>query len=436
MNVVIVDADVSYPPTSGKRLRTLHLMQRLAQRHRITYVARGSGDAEQGRQAVEYLGGLGIRAVVVDHPVARQRGVGFYARLAANLLSPWPYSVATHQSPPLAQALREHVAHHRVDLWQVEWPGYLTTLPPGPTPRLLQAPNVDTLIWERYQATETNPLKRWYIGTQRRKFERFERWAFAAFTRVVAVSAEDADLARRRFGLDNIDVVDNGIDRAFFASVRPVTGSKCVLFLGALDWRPNLDAVRLLLDRIFPALRLHEPAARLAIVGRRPPPWLSARAAAMAGVELHADVADVRPYLAQAGVLAVPLRIGGGSRLKILEALACGVPVVSSRVGAEGLCLEPGAHYTLAEEQDMAAALVGCLRQPEQARAQAERGRRVVLQRYDWDVLADRMERVWEKCVGGPRAPLAAGGRSGEPSRTGGAAGAARLAAPTPDAAG
>src|SRR5262249_37430137 len=151
-----------------------------------------------------------------------------------------------------------------------------------------------------------------------------------------------------QFGVDSVDVVDNGIDRRYFEATPVRRDPKCVLFLGALDWRPNLDAVRLLLDDIFPAVRAAEPEVRLALVGRHPPGWLLERVAREAGVELHADVPDVRPFLGGAGVLAVPLRVGDGSRLKILEALATGLPVVSTRVGAEGLLLRPGEHYTAA----------------------------------------------------------------------------------------
>jgi glycosyltransferase involved in cell wall biosynthesis len=215
----------------------------------------------------------------------------------------------------------------------------------------------------------------------------------------VAVSATDATRIRQQFRGKRVQVVDNGVDTAYFRPSAPPAGPGRILFLGSLDWRPNLDAVAQLLDVVFPAVRAGEPTARLWLVGRNPPARLRRRAAGMPGVELHADVADVRPYLAGSHVLAVPLRVGGGSRLKILEALAAAVPVVSTRVGAEGLCLQPEHHLTVVDDvAGMAAALLPCLRRPEVARRQAECGRRVVLDRYDWGVLAERLEQVWLDC--------------------------------------
>jgi polysaccharide biosynthesis protein PslH len=398
MNVVIVDGDVSYPPTSGKRLRTLNLILPLARRHHLTYIARGDGNAETTRQAIDFLTGQGIETCIVDDPIPSKKGLGFYARLAANLFSSLPYSASSHIRPKMRQAVIDHARTHAVDLWQVEWVGYLYCLTGVPGKIVLQAHNVDTLLWQRFHEAEHNPLKRWFIRQQWRKFERLERQGYHAVHRVVAVSPDDAALAREKFSIDHIDVVDNGVDVGYFGDVSPQPDSRSILYLGALDWRPNLDALRLLLDRIFPGVQAKVGQAQMHVVGRHPPDWLRQRVLGLTGVELHADVPDVRPYLAASAVMAVPLRIGGGSRLKILEALACGLPVVSSRVGAEGLALRPGQDYTLADTpEEMIEALANCLRQPERARAQASQGKQTVCRRYDWPMLADRLERVWER---------------------------------------
>jgi polysaccharide biosynthesis protein PslH len=358
MHVAIIDGDVSYPATSGKRLRTLNLMLQVAKRHRITYVGRCAADSEEARVAPAFLRERGIEPILVPHPVARKSGPAFAARLAANLFSAHPYSVTSHQSEPMRRAITELASDKSVDVWQLEWSAYLPMIDAKITgPRVLIAHNVDTLIWQRYYDTERNFLK------------------------------------------PNVDVVDNGIDRAFFESVTGQRDPARILFLGALDWRPNLDAVGLLLDKIFPRVRRQEPSATLAIVGRHPPASLIERARQTPGVELLADVPDVRPYLGASGVMAVPLRIGGGSRLKIIEALACGLPVVSTRVGAEGLLLAPGVDYVQAEEDAMADALVGAIRKPDEMQTLAQHGRRIVLDTYDWSVLAHKLERAWEKSL-------------------------------------
>jgi glycosyltransferase involved in cell wall biosynthesis len=168
--------------------------------------------------------------------------------------------------------------------------------------------------------------------------------------------------------------------------------------LGNLEWRPNLDAVRLLLDEVFPKVVAAEPSARLCIVGRRPPAWLQRRASESARIEVHPDVDDVRPFLYRCGAMAVPLRIGGGSRLKILEALACGMPVVASSIGAEGLRLKAGEHFACASETlEMARVLIEWMRNPAPALVMAEAGRAVVESCYDWSALADKMESAWEE---------------------------------------
>jgi glycosyltransferase involved in cell wall biosynthesis len=394
---VIVDEELPYPATSGKRIRTLNLTLRLARRHRVTYLCHRNADPREAEEAREHFALHGVDTVVVDRAVPSKKGLGFYARLGLNLLSPLPYSVATHTSKPLRQAALSLAASETIDLWHCEWTPYAEVLRclPG-AKKLVMAHNVESLIWQRYFETESSPLKRWYIGRQWRKFQRFERRVLGEATRTVAVSPEDAALFRDSFGAERVSVVDNGVDVGYFSPADVPRPAGQLLFLGSLDWRPNLDAVDQFLSRVLPAVRRERPEVEGVLVGRNPPPALRRRVEGTPGVRLHADVADVRPYIAGSTLLVVPLRIGGGSRLKILEALSMGLPVVSTRVGAEGLCLRDGEHLSAcASVDDLAGEILRRLGDPQGTRARADAGQRLVRERYNWESLADRLEEVW-----------------------------------------
>jgi glycosyltransferase involved in cell wall biosynthesis len=266
--------------------------------------------------------------------------------------------------------------------------------------KIITAHDVVSLIWQRHYETARNPLKRWFLKRQWRKFENFERRAHHQADRVIAVSAEDVRTLRERFGVTHSDVVENGVENSYFADLQRPEASEEILYLGALDSHPNRDAVSVLLDDIFPAVRRLRPSAKLLLVGRNPPEWARHKALALGNVEVHANVADVRPFLARSAVLAVPLRIGGGSRIKILEAFAAGLPVVSTRIGAEGLEVQAGRDLLSADGvEEQARALVEVLQRPDEARQRAESGRRLVRACYDWDVLARKQEQVWERCL-------------------------------------
>lgn len=410
LHVAIVDATLPYPPDSGHAIRSLNLASRLARRHRVVYLARAVGDPDRDREACARLReDHGITARLVQDPIAPRRGPAFACRLAANLFQQQPFSVSSLASRRLREAVAALARSEPIELWQAEGSPLMAALDAAhPRPRILVAHNVETLIWRRYRETETDPLRRAYIAAQCHKYERFEKRAFRAADRVIAVSEADAHLVRREFAPREVDVVDNGVDRSHFEHIdrRPDPGR--LLFLGSLDWRPNLDAVRLLLDHIFPRVRRLRPDARLDLVGRRPPPWLVARVEADPTIGLHADVPDVRPFLARAVLMVVPLRVGGGSRLKILEALASGLPVVSTPVGAEGLELEPGRDYLVAEDPDaIADRILLCLAKPCELESLAASSRKRVLERYDWDRLAERVEAIWHEAAVTPNRPAA-----------------------------
>ena len=398
MKVVIVNEGLGYPPKGGNWLRTLNLMLPLARRHEITYVCRGARDDRAEEVARSFYDANGIRLRICGEPHGDKKGISFYAGVAANLASPLPYSIASHRSQAVRNEIRRLADSENIDLFQFEALGYADALVGTRARTIVTAHNVESLIWERLYQNERHPLKRWFIRHQFAKYERYERLVLQRASRVVAVSHDDAALLKERFGVPDSAVVDNGVDVKYFApgaaTRRP--DPKQILFLGSLDWRPNLDGIDVLLARVMPQVLAAEPDAHLSIVGRNPPEALVRRIRREPNVELHADVEDVRPYLARSAVMAVPLRIGGGSRLKILESIASGLPVVSTRIGCEGLIFESGRDLSVVESEDqMAAALVETIRNPARAAEMVRRGRTVIDAHYDWSRLADRLEQVW-----------------------------------------
>lgn len=411
LSVAIVDEELPYPPNSGKRIRTLNLVLRLSRRHNITYICHRNSNRSEVDEGTRVFKDHGIETLVADRSIPSKTGLGFYARAFLNLFSHLPYSVATHCSRPLRRLVQRHARHQAVDLWQCEWTPYAAALDGLPsTRRLVIAHNVESLIWQRYGEVEQNPLKRWYIKRQWLKYRRFERKVVSEVDHMVAVSHTDAALFRDEFGAQRVEVVDNGVDTTYFYPTGQPRKPRQILFLGSLDWRPNLDAVQLLLNHIFPAVLSQEPSAECYIVGRNPPDWLKQKCRGSPRVSLHGNVDDVRPYLTGCQVLAIPLRVGGGSRLKILEALACGTPVVTTPVGAEGLVLEAGKHLVVAEVEQMAEEIVACIRNPAAAATRAAAGRCRILERYDWDYMADRLEDIWLRCARGGRGSAPAAG--------------------------
>ena len=405
MKIVVVNEGLAYPPNAGNRIRTLNLLLPLAGRHDITYLCRGVEDRSETEPAIQFYADHGIRVRMTSDYPPRKAGIAFYARLATNLLSPLPFSVATHNSPLVRREILRIVANEAVDIWQFETPLYADTLRHTDQRRVIMAHNVESLIWQRHYEAARHPLARFYMRRQWHKYERYERAVLNQASRVVAVSDEDARLFKTRFGVDRVTVVDNGVDVGHFADVAKQREPQPhqLLFLGSLDWRPNIDSIDLLLNRIFPAVHAVEPRTTLRIVGRNPSPALVRQIRATPAVELHADVPDVRPFLKHAALMAVPLRIGGGSRLKILEAAAGALPVVSTRVGSEGLAFEHNRDMLIVDDvEGMPRAILECLRAPEAAAQRACNALNLVRERYNWPPLAARLERVWIETASSP----------------------------------
>jgi glycosyltransferase involved in cell wall biosynthesis len=274
---------------------------------------------------------------------------------------------------------------------------------------VVSAHNVESDIWARYRREERWFARRAYIAIQHRKVARLERAILATADAVTAVSPGDAERIRSWTGQADVTVVENGVDGAYFAPQPDVAPDLATaLFTGSLDWRPNQDAVTWYLEAIHPLVRERVPGARFVVVGRNPPAWLLEKVRGVGGAEVHGSVPDVRPFVARATVNVVPLRIGGGSRLKIPEALAMARPVLSTTVGAEGLDLD---HAVVVRDDplEFAEAVFDACRNQKKWADTARGGRTLVLKRHEWGRIAPKQLEVWRRVAERGRRPVESG---------------------------
>lgn len=392
LKVLVLDEEIPYPQDTGKRIRTWNLLRPLAERHEVHLLCYG----RQSDSAASAVRSAGIVLHLVE-PLSARLNISFYVKLIANILSLYPFSVSKHYSRRYRAAVNALLKQADWDLVQCEWTPYAQFLPAaGKTPTLIATHNVESQIWERRAKHGRNFAERFFFRLQEIKMRWFERRALRRATAVTAVSVADAE-AMRGWGIPEVPVVPNGVDLERYSGIRPseVAGNE-LISVASLDWFPNADAIEYFSRDIFPIIRDAVPNSTLRIVGRRPSEALRAACSDVPGINFVGEVADVRPHLASASVVVVPLRIGGGSRLKILEALAAGKAVVSTSIGAEGLDLNPGKDVIIADSpRAFANAVVGLLRSDESRRQLGESGRNLVSQQYGWNGIARRLEAVW-----------------------------------------
>lgn len=257
----------------------------------------------------------------------------------------------------------------------------------GPVPVVYFSHNVEHLIWRRLRDNERF-WRRALLELEWRKMRRCEADTCRRAQRTIAVSAQDrAVLSSIAPGADIRDV-PTGVDIEYFAPQQNTEVSHRLVYVGSMDWYPNEDGVLFFIDAILPAIRRRIPEASLTVVGRNPSRRLR-DAAASAAVEVTGTVDDIRPFVAQAAIVVVPLRVGGGTRLKIFEAMAMGKAVVSTTIGAEGLPLTDDVHVIRADEPHaFADAVVTLLLDPVRRREIGKAARQLVEQRYSWDKVA------------------------------------------------
>lgn len=397
LNIAFLAPRLPWPLDTGGKIRTYHLLAALARRHRVTLLSlQGEEALDGGMEQIRQLG-VAVELFAQASPVARA------TQLGRGLAGPLPYNLVKYQSPRLRRRLRQLCDLGLVDLVHCD---HVHMAPHGQAsgrPFIVDEHNVETVIWRRFARDRSEPLaKRLLFAQQAWHLERAERTLCREASLVLLCSAADRDAldVLAGPGAARGKVVPNGVDVEYFGAGGEIAHGGHLFFTGSMDWAPNENAVTTFLDEIWPEVSRRLPGTPFVVVGRNPSASLRQRHG-LDSVQITGTVPDVRPHMRGALALMVPMRVGGGTRLKILEAFAASVPVISTAVGIEGIEATPGEHYLQAESaRDFAHAAARLTEEAGLARALTLAARALVMARYSWRAIGDDLAEAYAELFG------------------------------------
>jgi glycosyltransferase involved in cell wall biosynthesis len=398
MKILFIHKQVLIPHNTGGKIRALNVLRHLARSHDVTYLC----NLRPGEEAsVTAMQELGMRVETTPARESKRGSVRFYMDLLANLASPRPFTINRNFDLSLLERAARLHAKENFDIIIcdcVQMARHTETL--QGTAKVLFQHNVEAQILKRYSENSKGPLAA-YMALQYKKMIRFESKVGSQFDAVIAISEPDKAIFEKDYGWQHVTAIDTAVDVEYFRpdAVPGTEQDERVVFVGSMDWLPNQQGVCYFVREVWPKIRAKRPHATLQIVGRHPTADILSFHE-VDGVEVLGQVADTRLYLVEAAVSVVPILVGGGTRLKIFEAMAMRKAVVSTTIGAEGLPVIPGEHIILADTADaFAAEVLGLLDNPERRMAIAQASHALVNQRFRSELVAQQFEEVCRKAL-------------------------------------
>jgi polysaccharide biosynthesis protein PslH len=388
MKVLFLSPRQCWPPRTGAKLREYHLARALGRRASVTHISFAQPKSPRMEPA-----NLPFCREVLDAPPPARYTPG---KVVRGLLGPMPLPVLNYCSDEMSALLKSVLEREQFDLVHLEsihMAGYAPLIESrSKAPLVFDWHNIESEAMSRYAAGAPTPAHSVYARLTAKRLFETEQQILRKATGHVVCSAREAEQLKGRLPGVNVAVVENGADTRRYAGLKTAFhGRDALVFVGSMDYRPNIDAVTYFAREVWPLVVRRNPALRFVIVGSDPAPSVRALAG-QPGIEVTGTVEDVSEYYCEALAAVVPLRMGGGTRLKILEAMAAGTPVVSTPLGAEGIDFTPDRDIILANRPvDWLKALNALAGSPERWRRLSCAGRDLVSSRYDWDVIGEKL---------------------------------------------
>src|SRR6185437_15633531 len=402
MRILWVKAGKLLPVDPGGKIRSFNILKKLARNNRVTTLSYYGGAKDPGYEAALAKELPGAHCI---HTSAPEGGIKQAFDYLLRLPNSAPYAVTKFTDNQVVRTLRDWLPANRFDVAVCDFLSASLNFPAQlPLPCTLFQHNVESSLWARMANTETNPVRKISYKIEAGKMERYERATVKRFHHVIAVSETDKQQMLAMDPACEISVVPTGVDTEKYQVFPSASGDPPrIVFTGSMDWEPNIDAMEWFCREIWPAMVGKFPHAKFQIVGRNP--HARVKQLASATVEVTGTVPSVADYLRDAAVVIVPLRIGGGTRLKIFEAMAMGKALVSTTIGAEGLDVTSGENCILADEPSNFGDSILTLLSDIQLRRKYEKAAAALAARYDWSNIARQFEDVLQNAIGGAQTP-------------------------------
>jgi len=399
MKILWVKSDFLYPADTGGKIRSYNILKQLSVQHEVSYLC--LTDETAGESAIKHLRNLGLSVEWLPFKADQKFSPVFYLKLFMNLFSPRPYVINKYRDKRISERIRQYIAENKVDVIVCDFLEMAVNLTDiEEVPKVLFQHNVETEIWRRHFEVTDNLLKKAYLYIDFQKFYNFEKLACSKFDDVLVVSEADAELLHKDYRVDRTTLIPTGVDIEYFHPEPDKIQTNNIVFVGSMDWLPNQDAVKFFVDDIYPHIKAKHPQVKLSLVGRRPPVVIKALEKLDSSITVTGTVEDVRPFVDQARVYVVPIRIGGGTRIKIFEAMAQKKAIVSTTVGAEGLPVSDNREIIIRDEtREFAEAVCQLIDNTKLNQKISRGGYKLVTYKYSWEKISVYFSEALEQVI-------------------------------------
>src|SRR3989338_2671475 len=392
MNILFVTPRLPYPLDTGAKIRTFNLIKNIARRHTVKLLTFLWEDQESAcvKEVEKYVS----QVITIPGPGFSLWRIicGFFV----NMFYPMPFVIRKYSSRRMKNELKKLLKKEQFDLIHFDhlhMAQYSALVKDKPV--VLDEHNIENTIWHRYRDSEKNFFKKLLFALESKRMKRYEEEISKNCNLCLTVSANYMNVLKALSPKSNVAVISNGVDIDYFFPTDREAEPRNLVYTGSMNWLPNEDAMLYFVKDILPLIKKEIPDIRLCVVGQSPTEKIR-RLSSDEYIVVTGAVAYVRPYIAKSQIFIVPLRIGGGTRLKILEAMAMKKPIVSTAIGYEGIEVTPGSNIVTADNpEEFSRAIIMLFRDRESRGRYGENGRKLVEEKYSWEIISLKLEKEY-----------------------------------------